>query len=382
MNVGSTFPKGCILGWLNQFGLQSFEAHTASVQKMRKAKSESVLLSKIEARTCVRIGHMPQLFRILMVLSVAVLGGTAARAQDSDDLDPVARAHATGNLGPATIKLGDIATIDLPKGYMFVPAYKNAMIGSKLEAAVNHKVLGAILPSNTATNWYATVSILETGYLTSAKVDSLDKSDVLATMRAVVLKNNPARMMAGFTKVDMGNRWLEEPRHDAARGRFTTSVRMFETGPSTHDDDFANIDTFLFGRNQVIRVGLRAMLTEHKTYRPQLELLTNAIQFQPGLRAQDVIAGTDKPAEHVMDVIFGGRTLVEIASEAAEEAEAAKRRAAMPQPMDRATQMKLLLGGLLGVVALIALIYAFRGGRSGSISADAADRSSRVAQRR
>ncbi len=324
---------------------------------------------------------MPQIFRVLMVVLISAFGSNFASAQDSEDLDPVARAHASGNLGPVTIKLGDIATLDIPKGFMFVPAYKYAAIGSKLEGAVNHAVLGAILPSNSSTNWYATVSILETGHLTSTKVDSLDKADILATMRAVVLKNNPARMMAGFSKVDMGQ-WLDAPRHDAARGRFTTSVRMFETGPTMHDDDFANIDTFLFGRNHVIRIGLRAMLAEHQTYKPHFEGLTNAVQFLPGHRAQDVVAGTDKPCEHVMDVIFGGRTLAEIAAETAEDIEAAKRRAAMPQPMDRATQMKLLLGGLLGVVAMIALIYAFRGGRGDRTTTSAAERAYRSAQRR
>jgi uncharacterized membrane-anchored protein len=323
---------------------------------------------------------MLQLLRVMTVVLAAQFGAGAARAQSTEDVDPIARAHATGNMGPATIKLGDYATIDLPKGYMFIPSFKDQLISSKLEVAVNHTVLGAILPSDGGRNWYVTVSKLETGYLTSAQVDALDKSEVLATLRSVALKYNAARMMAGFTKVDMG-KWLEEPKHDAARNRYTTAVRMYETGPTTHDDSFANIDTLLFGRSQVLRVGLRTMMTEHTTYKPRLEALTNVIRFAPGHRPEDYVAGKDKKAEHVMEVVFGGRTLEEIAAEIAEEAEAAKRRAAMPQPMDRATQMKLLLAGLLGVVALIALVIAFRGNRKES-GAIAAERAYRSAQRR
>jgi hypothetical protein len=137
----------------------------------------------------------------------------------------------------------------------------------------------------------------------------------------------------------------------------------------------------LFGRTQVIRVGLRAMLAEHLGFKPRLELLTNAVQFTAGHRVEDYLAGNDKTAEHVMDVVFGGRTLAEIDAEMAEEADAAKNRAAQPRPMDRETQMKLLLAGLLGVVALIALIVALRGnrGESGTV---AAERAYRSAQRR
>jgi uncharacterized membrane-anchored protein len=323
---------------------------------------------------------MLQLLRVLTVLLAAHFGATPAGAQDSEDADPIARAHATGNFGPARIKLGETAVLDLPKGYIFVPSFKYQAIGNKLEIMGSHTVLGAIMAAEGMGNWYVTVTLMDTGHLTSAQVDALDKSEVLATMRSLALKNNAQRMMAGFTKIDMGN-WIETPRHDAARKRFTTAARIFETGPTMNDDNFANIDTMLFGRTQVIRVGLRAMLAEHLGFKPRLELLTNAVQFTAGHRAEDYLAGKDKTAEHVMDVVFGGRTLAEIDAEMAEEADAAKNRAAQPRPMDRETQMKVLLAGLLGVVALIALIVALRGnrGESGTV---AAERAYRSAQRR
>jgi uncharacterized membrane-anchored protein len=328
---------------------------------------------------------MLQLFRVMMVLLAAAhLSTTPAItpswAQDSEDADPIARAHATGNLGPAQIKLGDTAVLELPKGYIYMPSFRYQAIGNKLEIMGSHKVLGAIMAAEGMGNWYITVTLMDTGHVTSAQVDALDKSEVLATLRDLALKNNARRMMAGFTKIDMGN-WIEAPRHDAVRKRYTTSARIFETGPTTHDDNFANIDTLLFGRSQVLRMGLRAMLSEHMTYKPRLELLANAVRFEPGHRAEDYVAGTDKAAEHVMDVVFGGRTLAEINTELAEEADAAKRRAAAPRPMDRETQMKLLLAGLLGVVALIALVVALRGNR-GESGAASAERAYRSAQRR
>jgi uncharacterized membrane-anchored protein len=323
---------------------------------------------------------MLQLLRIMTVLLAAHLGTHAVHAQDNEDADPIARAHATGNLGPAQIKLGDTAILDLPKGYIYVPSFKYQAIGNKLEIMGSHTVLGAVMATEGMGNWYATVTLMDTGHVTSAQVDALDKGEMLAAMRALALKNNAQRMMAGFVKIDMGN-WIEVPRHDAVRKRFTTSARIFETGPTMHDDNFANIDTLLFGRSQVIRIGLRAMMAEHQTYKPRLELLTNAIQFTPGHRAEDYVAGKDKAAEHLMDVVFGGRTVAEIQTEMTEEADAARRRAAQPRPMDRETQMKLLLAGLLGVVALIALIVAFRGNRGESGTATA-ERAYRSAQRR
>jgi uncharacterized membrane-anchored protein len=318
--------------------------------------------------------------RVLTVMLLAQPAVSIARAQDCDDADPMARAHSTGNMGPANIKLGQTAVLELPKGYIFVPATQCQAIGNKLEIVGSHPVLGAVMSAEGMGNWYMTVTIMDTGHLTSTQVDALDKGDMLAKMREVALRNNARRMQAGFTKIDMGN-WIEPPRHDVARKRFTTASRVFETGPTTHDDNFANVDTLLFGRTQVIRVGLRSMLAEHQTYKPRLEMLTNAIRFEPGQRAEDYVTGTDKAAEHVMEVVFGGRTMAEIHTEMAEEADAAKRRAAEPRPMDRETQMKLFLAGLLGVVALIALVVALRGNRR-ETGATTAERAYRSAQRR
>lgn len=316
---------------------------------------------------------MPLLCRLLISLVLIVLTAFRVEAQtssDPDNADPIALARATGNLGPTTVKLGEFATIDIPKGFMFVPANTRHPLISKMDRTSSKSSLGVVVPARYDTNWYVLVTQFDTGYLPAATVAKLDHVEMMATLRSAMRKGNAARMLAGNGPIDIGE-WLEPPRYDAARDRFTVALRVFESGPTTHDEDFAKIDTLLFGRSKTVELSLTAFLSEYAKHKAEFNVIVDGFAFAPGHRSVDFVAGTDKAATHVMDVVFGGRTLDEIAAEAAEEAAEARRRAALPPPKEYSSQMKLVFFGVLGLLSLVLVMFAFSGRGDGGRRAPA-----------
>ncbi len=322
--------------------------------------------------------------RLLAACVMAVLPAGLATAQTSTQReiqDSVAFAYANAKVGPATLPLNGIATLDLPKEFVFVNAEASKRLSNGVGHGTGDSLLGLILPANTFSGWYLAVNALETGHVTREALAKLDLVDVHAAMRSLVRKGNAARAQLGSGPIDIGT-WIEPPLQDAAKHRFTTAIRIFESGPSMGGDDSVHLSTALFGRTSAIEITLVVPMSDLGRHRGAHERILNAVSYMPGQRAQDFVEGKDKIARHLIDVVFGGRTQSEMDAEVAEEVADAKRRAALPQPMDRATQMKLLLGGLLGVVALALLVFAFRGGRGQPASSSATSRTMRSAPRR
>ena len=190
-------------------------------------------------------------------------------------------------------------------------------------------------------------------------------------------------MRLGSTSLDAGS-LLEPPRHEPALGRYTTAIRVFESGPSSGDDDTAIVDVSLFGRTHMLRLSLVDTLTDFASHRPVLARLADGLSWQPGQRAADFVAGRDPVSLRMLDVVFGGRTLAEVTAEAAEEAAEAKRLAAMPKPASMSEQLKLVAFGILGLLSVVIGIFAFVwGGRAERepVRTSTVDRAMRTAKR-
>jgi uncharacterized membrane-anchored protein len=322
--------------------------------------------------------------RLLAACVMVVLTAGPAAAQTSTEReiqDSVAFAYANAKVGPATLPLRGLATLDLPKEFVFVNAEASKRLSNGVGHGAGDSLLGLILPANTFSGWYLAVNALDTGHVTREAMTKLDLVDVHGAVRSLIRKGNAARAQLGSGPIDIGT-WVEPPKQDAAKHRFTTAIRIFESGPSMGGDDSVHLSTALFGRTTAIEITLVVPMSDLGRHRGAHERIVNAVSYLPGQRAEDFVDGKDKVARHLIDVVFGGRSHAEIEAELAEEVADAKRRAALPQPMDRATQMKLLLGGLLGVVALALLVFAFRGGRSQPASSSATNRTMRSAPRR
>lgn len=319
---------------------------------------------------------------VILLVSLA----SPSLAQTSTDRaidDAVAQAYAQGIAGPTTVRLRDMATLDVPKDFVFIPGSGGSGLMHGIGNASEDALLGLVLPAHSFGGWFIAVTAAKTGFVSKEAAAKLDHAEILAAVQASARRGNAERMKLGSGPIEAGA-WVEPPRYDVARHQITTAVRIYESGPSTGGEDSINIDVNAFGRTHTIELALVAGLSDNTKQRPTFDQLVASFKFLPGHRADDFIPGKDLRASHIVDIVFGGHTLDDLAAEAAEAAAEHKRVAALPPPPDRIQQIKLLFSGLLGVVALIIVVLALRGARGAPAPGGATglDRATRAAPRR
>lgn len=307
------------------------------------------------------------LLPIRSLISLLVLAGATvpavAQTLETREMDEAAvQANARATVGPATIQLRDLATLRLPKDFVFVPADASQRLVRGMGNAADGTTLGVVIPAARYNGWFINLAINETGHVSNEALAKLDAGDLRATIATATRRGNAARMQLGSSPIDAGT-FLEPPRHEPASHRYTTAIRIFESGPSSNSDDSVNIDTFVFGRAHALQISLVDGQSDFATHRPAFISVVEGASFTAGHRAADFIPGQDAIATDVLDVVFGGRSAAELAAEAADNAAEAKRLSALPRPRSIATQIKLALFGVLGLLAALAgaLAYGWRG---------------------
>lgn len=301
-----------------------------------------------------------RIFRQL-VLWIAVTFALAlpVAAQTSEDREfraALAEARAKGISGPARVPLGTVATMDLPRDYLFVPTepaklLMNAM-GNSYRNAGN---FGIIIPVHTYTGWFFAVAEHRIGHVTPETVKSWQDREILIELRDATRRGNHERAKLGASRIDIAD-FIEPPKYDAARHRLTVAARVIEVGPSSGDEDSANLDAHLFGRHGTIEVALVAGVHRYPLYRAALDQLVAATNFNPGHRYADVDATVDKAAEQPLMLLFGGHTLEDLAAQAA--AEKADKVRMMTARSSRGSELPLI-PIILGLIALGAMAAAF-----------------------
>jgi uncharacterized membrane-anchored protein len=325
----------------------------------------------------------------LWISTLALLAGViAAEAQTSEERgmsDAIGKAYATGTVGPAVIPLRDLATLKLPKGLVFVPAPASHALLHGMGNGSDVSVLGVVIPSGRYTGWFVAVTMLDTGHVGTADIAKLDPSDIRGTLATATRRGNAARMMLGSGPLDVGA-FLEPPKHEPELNRYTTAVRVYESGPSTGSEDSANVDAYLFGRVHTVQISLVDGLSDYAQRRPFFNAVRDGVSFVDGQRAADYVTGRDPVARHLLDVLFGGRTEAELEAEATEAAAEAKRHAMLPPVRSLENRLKLAFFAVLALLSVgvgaLALSAAKRSGSPTSARPDAVlDRALRTAKR-
>ena len=291
----------------------------------------------------------------LALLLALVLPAGAQTSEDREFQAALAEARAKGIVGPARVPLGDVAAIDMPRDYLFVPSEPAKRLMHAMGNSFRGGYFGVIIPVHTYTGWFFVVAEHRIGHVTPETVKSWKDKDILLEMRDATRRGNPERAKLGASRIDIAE-FIEPPKYDATRHRLTVAARVIEVGPSSGDEDTANMDAHLFGRHGTIEVALVAGVLSYPRYRAALDQLVAATNFLPGHRFADVDPAKDKPAEQPLLLLFGGYTVEDLAAQA--EAEKADKTRMMAAQSSRRGELPLI-PIVLGLVALGALAAAF-----------------------
>ena len=296
-----------------------------------------------------------QLSLWLAIVFALILPAAAQTSEDREFQAALAEARAKGLSGPARVALGDVASMDLPRDYLFVPTdsakrLMNAM-GNSYRSAGN---FGIIIPVHMYTGWFVAVAEHRIGHVTPETVKSWKDKDILVELRDATRRGNHARAKLGATRIDVAD-FIEPPKYDAARHRLTVAARVIVVGPTSGEEDSANMDAHLFGRHGTVEISLVSGVNRYSSYRAALDQLVAATSLNPGHRFVDIDTTVDTPAEQPLLLLFGGHTLEDLAAQAAaEKADKALMMMARSQRSDLT-----LIPIILGLIALVSLAVGF-----------------------
>lgn len=241
------------------------------------------------------------LFRSLTLFAAACLaiGGAPAEAQNSEQFDAALKTmKALGKSGPHRAKLGDIAEINVPKGYIFIPRenlkkfndfYRNATASSEL-GALQHESLSHFMMFE----WS------EDGYVKDD--EKIDADGLLASMKEMSREGNKMRKSEGLPELELVG-WEKAPFYDPKTNNLSWATRL-----KSSDGISINYYTKLLGRRGIMSAILVVDPTDLQSTLPKFESTIAGYSFVTGQKYSEWKAG-DKVAAYGLGALVGGGAL-------------------------------------------------------------------------
>lgn len=240
--------------------------------------------------------------RLMLALCMAVAACLLpmAPAIAQDESDPVSQ--LPWQHGPTVGRIGDRATIKVPKGYAFLDAAATRRFNELLEnppTAVDEYV---IAPDNL--DWIAFFSFSEIGYVKDD--ETLDPDDVLSSIRDGLEHGNEERRSRGWDTLKLVG-WSSQPQYDQQIRALAWAI-LLESESS--GSQVVNYNTRLLGRRGVMEVTVAA---DPETLQPAIADFKGLVPGYAYVAGEGY--GEFRPGDHVAEIglaalITGGAAAV------------------------------------------------------------------------
>ncbi len=297
--------------------------------------------------------NMQRLHWSLVWLLSMLLGAAAAWAQDAagGNAGPdseVAALTAALQRGPATIALGDQATLKLPQGYAFLPTREASSLMMAMGNQVDDNFIGLVVPANfvddDAEEWMVSIDFDPAGYIKDEDAKSWNADELLQNLKDGTEAANAEREKAGVTPIEV-TRWIEPPAYDATTQRLVWSVEGHDKGAPPNADNTINYNTYVLGREGYMSLNLITSSSKIEGQKPIARTLLGGVAFNDGKRYDQYDATTDKLASYGLAALVGGVAAKKLGLLAVLAALAAK-------------SFKLIIVGVVAVGAAIRKLFA------------------------
>lgn len=232
---------------------------------------------------------------IACVAAVGYLLGQPAAAQD---IKPDSK-------GPGKVTLGkDLATLNLPKGYMFFGADKAKQMMDRGGNSSGNEV-GAILPTDQKADFGIILEFDDTGYVEDKDAGKIDADKILDSYKEGTEQSNEQRKERGLGPLHVTG-WEEKPSYDAQRHVVIWSLQ----GENDKKEQFVNYNTRVLGRNGVLSVNLMCDNKDLPAVKPRSQEIVKNISFNPSQRYEDFKTGDKISEGGLVALIAGGGLLL------------------------------------------------------------------------
>jgi uncharacterized membrane-anchored protein len=152
--------------------------------------------------------------------------------------------------GPATVDIGDLASLDVPAGYRFAPKDQCKAFMEMTGNSPTDKELGVLVSGTEGTpEYFAIFEFDEIGYIKDAASEKLDPAALLNSVRQATEAANAERKNNGWAALEVVG-WDKEPFYNPETQRLEWSIKGREVGGS----EIINYHTRILGRKGVMSV--------------------------------------------------------------------------------------------------------------------------------
>ncbi|MSU59314.1 MAG: DUF2167 domain-containing protein [Pedosphaera sp.] len=150
--------------------------------------------------------------------------------------------------GPGIGKLGTVAQVEVPTGFIFLDAKLTKAMVKKMGETPTGRELGYIHPANG--DWSVFFEFDDIGYVKDDDKDKLDAAKLLDSYKRGAVEENKQRKASGEPPLEIIG-WLQEPKYDTETHNLTWAIRASSGG-----HEFLNYNTRLLGRKGVMELVL------------------------------------------------------------------------------------------------------------------------------
>ncbi len=239
--------------------------------------------------------HFSVLATILASLLLLGIGSTPLVHGQDDEVASIA-----WQSGPSTAQVGQIAEIEVPKGFLFAGAEDTKRLMEYFENPISGDELGLLTPESEEAFWFLVFEFGDSGYVSDDEKDSLDTDAMLEALIEGNEIGNQERKDRGWGTLKLVG-WEREPNYNPDTNNLEWAIRL----ENEEREPIVNYNTRLLGRRGVMEVALVVDPTKLSAILPTYADLLNNYSFKPGQTYAEYREG-DKIAKYGLAALITG----------------------------------------------------------------------------
>ncbi len=244
---------------------------------------------------------------ILGVLALSYLPSPVLAEKNADPKNADAKVADPRTFGPATIKLEDIATIELPKDYFFVNEEFSKSLLQK-QGSNPKGVLGIIFPKeHDNKNGFDIICRFDPiGHVKDDDAGKLNAAEILESIKSGTNEENENRKAQGIPPIYVGG-WAETPKYISNLHEVVWAVEAKNKEDATAAETDVNYNTRKLGRKGVLSMNLISGLEQIDANKKKISPILASTAFTKGNAYEDFKPGIDKDSGlGIAGLILGG----------------------------------------------------------------------------
>jgi len=238
-----------------------------------------------------------QIKKVALLLFAAIFGLTAGFEGAQGQSDRPTGPSVKWQEGPSLAKLGGIAELRLPAGYMFADGEDTRRLMEVMENIPSGKEQGMVLGPDR--KWYVVFEFDDIGYVKDDEKNTLDAQAMLESIKRGNEAANEERKRRGWRPLTVIG-WEQPPRYNPETHNLEWAIKA-----QSDESISINYNTRLLGRKGVMRVTLVGNPSNLPVILPDYKQLLTGFEFGSGNRYAEFVQG-DKMAKYGLTALVVG----------------------------------------------------------------------------